>query len=87
MSIFGVVLLWASAMGLSFAKVEDESSTNETFNDFILGGLVSFLRNLSAAISDGFGDRSSSAFPLLILFGVAIGLVVAGGILLIVAAP
>lgn len=72
LSIFGGVFLWASAMGLSFVKADEDLSAAEAIDLFLLGGVIGFFRDLFRAIVEGFRDRSSPAFPLLVLFGVSI---------------
>lgn len=78
LSIFGGVLLWASAMGLSCSKTKDEISAGEALDVFVLGGVITFFRDLFAAISEGIRDRSLSAFPLIVLFSVSIMLIISG---------
>gem|GEM_PF-2069650 len=85
LSILGGVLLSASAVGLSSVKTDEELSAAEALDLFVLGGVIGFFRDLFEGIAEGFRDHSSPAFPLLVLFGVSVGLVVAGGALLIIA--
>lgn len=82
LSIFGGVMLWASAMGLSCSKQKDEISAGEALDVFLLGGVFTFFSYLFCAIADGIRDRSSSAFPLVVLFCVSIVLIIAGIVLL-----
>lgn len=81
-AIFGGVLLFGSALALSCIKTNDKLSAAEAFDLFILGGVIGFFRDLFRAIAEGFRNRSSPAFPPLVLFGVSVGLLVVGGCLL-----
>ena len=80
--IFGGVLLFASALALSCISSDDESLGAEAFDSFVFGGVIGFFRDLVRGIAVGLRNRSSQAFPPLILFGVSVILVVVGGVLL-----
>ncbi len=82
--IFGGVLLLGSTLALMCIKTDDELSAAEAFDLFLLAGVITGLRDLFRAITEGFRNRSSPAFPLLVLFGVSVGLLGVGGILLMV---
>lgn len=78
LTIFGGVLLFVSAMALSCLKTDAKTSAAEVFGMLILGGAIGFFRDLFRAIAEGLQDRSSAAFPLLVLFTVAVGLLAIG---------
>lgn len=83
LAIFGGVLLFASGLALACIKTDDEISAAEAFDLFILGGVIGFFRDLFRSIAEGLRNRSSPAFPPLILFGVSLALLAVGGVLLI----
>mgnify|MGYP003381819004 CR=1 len=81
-AILGGVLLFGTSLALSCIKTNDKPSAAETFDLFILGGVFGFFGDLFRAIAEGFRNRSSPAFPPLILFGVSLMLLAVGGALL-----
>ena len=81
-AILGGLFLFGSALALSFVRPDERATTRGIFEVFILGGIISFCRNLCRGITLGMRDRSSEAYPPLIVLGVSIGLVIAGFILL-----
>jgi len=83
-AIIGGVLLFGSALALSCIKTKDKLSAAAAFDLFILGGVVGFFRDLFLSIAEGYKNRSSPAFPLLVLFGVSVALLLVGGLLLMI---
>ena len=79
---FGGILFFASILALACTKTDDKLSGAEAFDIFILGGVISFFRDLFRAIAEGIRNRTSPAFAPLVLFGVSLGLLAIGGMLL-----
>ena len=86
LTIFGGIFFFASAVALSCTRGDEETSVAEAFEVFLLGGILSFFRDLFRAIAEGIRDRSSAAFPPLVLLVVGVSLLVAGCLLLFLAA-
>jgi hypothetical protein len=82
LTIFGGVIVFASALGLSCSKTGDKISGAEAFDVFVLGGFITFCRDLFRAIAEGLRNRASATFPLLLLLGCGIGLLILGSFLM-----
>ena len=80
--IFGAVIVFAAVIALSCINSNKDVSTAEAFDIFILGGLITFFRDFFRAIAGGIKNRSSAVFPLVILLGSGIGLIVIGYLLM-----
>ncbi|MGI9240216.1 MAG: hypothetical protein ACR2RV_05415 [Verrucomicrobiales bacterium] len=79
--IIGALLVGASAFALSCIRGADDESPADSFEFFLIGGLILALRDLIKAIGSGFRRRSPEC-PLLILLGVGIAIFVVGCILI-----
>ncbi|WP_353566154.1 hypothetical protein [Haloferula sargassicola] len=84
LAAFGGVFAIASAVALALAKHDRPEVSGWQWGDiFLLGGAISFVLGLARGLSDGFRDRSSSAFILTVIFLVS-GAVTAIGVFLAV---
>ena len=81
MAIIGGVIIFACALALSSIRSDKARSASEIFDIFFLGGLVTFLLDLLRAISDGVQNRSSDAFPLVILLSSGLAIFALGALL------
>ena len=82
LTIIGGAIAWLSAVALSCIKSDQDVSASEIFDVFILGGFITFFRGLFRGISSGVKNRTSAAFPLVILLSSGIAIFAIGTLLL-----
>jgi hypothetical protein len=86
MAIFGGLFLFGSAFALAVVKTDEKTTASDIFDMFILGGIICFFRGLYRGISEGARNRTSDAYPLLIVMGIAVGLLATGFTLMSISA-
>ncbi len=78
---FGGLFLFGSVLALACMPNKndgDKLTIPQVFDLFFLGGIIGSFLNLLQATKEGLKNRSSPLFPLLVLFGLSIGLFVIG---------
>ena len=81
--LIGGTLFFVSSIAIGLTQRNSELSAWDLFDVFMLGGLITFFRDLFRGIDEGFEKRSSLAFFLAVLLGVSLLLIVVGIALLI----
>lgn len=75
---FGAILACGSAVALACTNSEKSPSVGSILDMVVLGGILTSIRDLFRGISAGMMDRSSVAFPPLVLLGMGIALLLGG---------
>ncbi|TLD70421.1 hypothetical protein FEM03_11860 [Phragmitibacter flavus] len=82
LAVLGGLLVGISTLAMSCRATDKASSAAEMFDIFILGGLVSGIRNFFTSVSDGMKNRSSREFPLVVILGIGTVLLTTGFLLM-----